>query len=102
MPEAAHYLSEIAVPEDIGAMVAVHSKGNEEQRDKMIRFLKAFIENNNGPKRETAMKSQLNEAERNALKRLIPEKNNKTNDEEDECDCCEHVVHGHHHHHHHR
>ncbi|MBQ2591899.1 MAG: HEAT repeat domain-containing protein [Candidatus Riflebacteria bacterium] len=102
LPEAAHYLSEIAVPEDIGAMVAVHSKGNEEQRDKMIRFLKAFIENNNGPKLEAAMKSQLNDAERNALKRLIPEKNNKTNDEEDECDCCEHVVHGHHHHHHHR
>lgn len=99
LPEAAHYLSEIALPEDIGAMVAVHTKGNEEQRDKMIRFLKAFVENNNGPKLEAAMKSQLNEAERNALKRLIPEK--KADHDEEECGCCEHLVHGHHHHHHH-
>lgn len=100
LPEAAHYLSEIAVPEDIGAMVAVHSKGNEEQRDKMIRFLKAFVEKNSGPKLEAAMKSQLNEAERNALKRLIPEKKNSA-DSGEECNCCEHVAHGHHHHHHH-
>ena len=99
LPEAAHYLSEIAVPEDIGAMVAIHTKGNEEQRDKMIRFLKAFVENNNGPKLEAAMKSQLNEAERNALKRLIPEKKKQSEDEG--CNCCEHVTHGHHHHHHH-
>ena len=49
LPEAAHYLSELALPEDIGAMVAVHTKGNENQRDKMIRFLKAFIEKNDGP-----------------------------------------------------
>ncbi len=94
LPEAAHYLSELAVPEDIGAMVAVHSKGNEEQRDKMIRFLKAFVENNDGPKLESAMKAQLNDAERSALKRLIPEK--KSHNESDECGCsC-----GHHHHHH--
>lgn len=93
LPEAAHYLSELTVPEDIGAMVAAHSKGNEEQRDKMIRFLKAFVENNDGPKLEAAMKAQLNEAERSALKRMIPEK--KSQDESDECDCS---CGGHHHH----
>ena len=94
LPEAAHYLSELTVPEDIGVMVAAHSKGNEEQRDKMIRFLKAFVENNDGPKLEAAMKAQLNEAERSALKRMIPEK--KSRDESDECDCS---CGGHHHHH---
>ncbi len=99
LPEAAHYLSEISLPEDIGALVAAHAKGNEIQRDKMIRFLKAFMENNNGPKLEAAMKAQLNEAERNALKRMLPEKkNNEEQPDGDElCDCgC-----GHHHHHHH-
>lgn len=105
LPEAAHYLSELAVPEDIGAMVAAHSKGNEVQRDKMIRFLRAFIEKNNGPKLQAAMKSQLNEAERHALERLIPEKNNisEQNDGvgESECDCGHHHEHHKHHHHHH-
>ena len=98
LPEAAHYLSELAVPEDIGAMVAVHTKGNEEQRDKMIRFLKAFVENNNGPKLDSAMKAQLNEAERNALKRLIPEKNAQNEPEGESGYSCGHR---HHHHHHH-
>ena len=100
LPEVAHYLSEISVPEDIGVMVSYHSKGNEEQRDKMIRFLKAFMEKNDGPKLEAAMKAQLNEAERNALKRMIHEKHHNTLEKndgvgEDEC-CC-----GHHHEHHH-
>ena len=99
LPEAAHYLSELAIPEDIGAMVAAHANGNELQKDKMIRFLKAFIEKNNGPKLHSAMKSQLNEAERHALEQLIPENTGKNYSkdvvEEDECDC------GYHHHHHH-
>ena len=98
LPEAAHYLSEIAIPEDIGTLVATHTKGNEAQRDKMIRFLKAFIENNNGPKLEAAMKAQLNEAERNALIRMLPEKKNikeesHHHNHSDNCHC------GHHHHH---
>ena len=103
LPEAAHYLSELAMPEDIGAMVAAHANGNEEQKDKMIRFLKAFIVKNNGPKLQSAMKSQLNEAERHALERLVPENDNRynSNDEVKEDDCgCGHG-HGHHHHHHH-
>ncbi len=93
LPEAAHYLSELTIPEDIGVLVSEHSKGNEIQKDKMIRFLKAFIENNNGPKLESAMKAQLNEAERNALKRMIPEKDH-IEDHEKHCDC------NHHHNHH--
>ena len=97
LPEAAHYLSEIALPEDIGTLVAAHTKGNETQRDKMIRFLKAFIENNNGPKLEAAMKAQLNEAERNALIRMLPEKKNNQehhqHTHDDNCHC------KHHHHH---
>lgn len=98
LPEAAHYLSEIAIPEDIGTLVAAHTKGNEAQRDKMIRFLKAFIENNNGPKLEAAMKAQLSEAERNALIRMLPEKKNikeesHHHNHSNNCHC------GHHHHH---
>ncbi len=103
LPEAAHYLSELAIPEDIGAMVSAHTKGNEVQRDKMIRFLKAFIEKNDGPKLEKAMKEQLNEAERHALKMLVPEKGNKkSNVEKENCDCgCDcHELHFHHHHSH--
>ena len=90
LPEAAHYLSELALPEDIGALVTSHSKGNEVQKDKMIRFLKAFIENNDGPKLESAMKAQLNEAERNALMRMLP-KDKKDNEHshrhDDDCNC---------------
>ena len=105
LPEIAHYLSELAIPEDIGTMVSVHSKGNEEKRDRMIRFLKAFIEKNDGPRLEAAMKSQLNEAERSALMRLLPEKKNdsehKNNDGVGECCECGHEHHHHHHHKHH-
>ena len=64
----------------------------------MIRFLKAFIENNNGPKLEAAMKAQLSEAERNALIRMLPDKKNSEEDthhhnHSNKCHC------GHHHHH---
>ena len=93
LPEAAHYLSELALPEDIGAMVAVHTKGNENQRDKMIRFLKAFIEKNDGPRLEEAMKKQLSENEIHALKEMIPEHHHYDNGYE--CDCGHHDNHEH-------
>ena len=94
LPEAAHYLSELAVPEDIGAMVAAHTKGSEEQRDKMIRFLKAFIEKNNGPRLEDAMNKQLDESQKKALMMMLPAKTKLDNDDDDHDD-----HHGHDHNH---
>lgn len=70
--EAAHYLSELSVPEDIGAMVSAHTSATEGQRDKMVRFLKAFLEKNQGPRLEEAMAKQLRQEEANALKAMIP------------------------------
>lgn len=100
LPEATHYLSELVVPEDIGAMAAAYSSFNSVQREKLLAFMGSFIEKNDGPRLAAAF-ANLAPAEQTALKMLLPEKGQKKQVEghENADDAC-HCGCGHHHHHH--
>lgn len=96
LTEAAYYLSELAVPEDIGAMVAFYGACDETKRDKMLRFLQSFLEKNDSPRMDEAI-GNLPQEEQLALKTLIPEKTvaekqhrHAADDHHDGHCCCSH------------
>ena len=69
--DAGHYLMELVEPEDIEVLVKSHSAGNETQRERLIEFIRQFIDKKAGPRLEVAMK-KLADAEQKALKLLMP------------------------------
>lgn len=71
LPEAGHYLMELSEPEDIGNLISWHAAGNETQRERIIDFIRQFIEKKAGPRLEVAIK-KLSEPEQKAIKLFMP------------------------------
>ena len=69
--EAGHYLMELAEPEDIEYLIKAHSAGNATQRERMIDFIRQFIDKKAGPRLEVAI-GRLAEPEQKALRLLMP------------------------------
>ncbi len=69
--DAGHYLLELVEPEDVETLIKSHSAGNETQKERLIEFIRQFIDKKSGPRLEVAMK-KLADAEQKALKLLMP------------------------------
>ncbi len=71
MGDAGHYLMELAEPEDLEILIKAHAAGKETHRERLIEFIRQFIEKKAGPRLEVAM-AKLTVAEQKALKLLTP------------------------------
>lgn len=70
--EAGHYLMEMLVAEDIGILINAHATAvNETHRERIIIFLRSFLEKKAGPNLAQAI-SRLAPAEQKALQLLAP------------------------------
>jgi len=70
--EATHYLLEILEPEDIEILIKAHSAAvGEPQRERVIDFMRLFIDRKAGPRLDLA-RTRLPEAEQKALEILAP------------------------------
>ncbi|EKD81408.1 MAG: hypothetical protein ACD_39C01824G0001 [uncultured bacterium] len=72
--EAGHYLLEMLEPEDIEILISAHAAAaSETQRERLIDFLRLFIDKKAGPRLDQA-RARLSEAEQKALEILSPAK----------------------------
>jgi HEAT repeat protein len=69
--DAGHYLMELAEPEDLGMLIKYHAAGNTTQRERLIEFIRQFIDKKAGPRLDLALK-KLAEPEQKALRLLMP------------------------------
>jgi hypothetical protein len=70
--EAGHYLMEMLEADDIKFLIASHAESsNETHRERLIIFMRSFLEKKSGPKLDLAV-SRLGEAEQKAVKMLVP------------------------------
>lgn len=69
--DAGHYLMELAEPEDIGMLIKSHAAGNTMHRERLIEFIRQFIDKKAGPRLEVAVR-KLTDPEQKALKLLMP------------------------------
>ena len=69
--EVGHYLMELAEPEDIEYLIKAHSAGNATQRERMIDFIRQFVDKKAGPRLNVAI-GRLAEPEQKALRLLMP------------------------------
>ncbi|NLF95355.1 MAG: hypothetical protein GX569_01370 [Candidatus Riflebacteria bacterium] len=72
LTEATHYLLEILEPEDIEILIKAHSSsGSEPRRERLIDFMRLFIDRKAGPRLDQA-RMRLSEAEQKAIEMLAP------------------------------
>ncbi len=72
LSEATHYLLEILEPEDIEILIKAHSTAvGEPQRERVIDFMRLFIDRKAGPRLDLA-RTRLPEAEKRAVEMLAP------------------------------
>lgn len=72
LAEAGHYLMEMLDADDISMLISAHAEAaNETHRERIIIFLRSFLEKKAGPKLDQAI-IRLAEAEQKALKILAP------------------------------
>ena len=62
---------ELAEPEDIEYLIKAHSTGNATQRERMIDFIRQFVDKKAGPRLNVAI-GRLAEPEQKALRLLMP------------------------------
>lgn len=69
--DAGHYLLELVEPEDVEMLIKYHSGVSAIQRERLIEFIRQFIDRKAGPRLEVAIR-KLNDLEQKALKLLMP------------------------------